>query len=199
MIPDIISKLQQTISNGIKTEAQVVYVLVQIRKILEQQGNAAQQYEYLKFYCDWALHTKLSGRFTQTILQDFNSANIELRNGLELHELPKNLQSQIEQIIKMQKFREELSNFSLANDLPSLDRGGGGWPHFLHLYAKIIKDSPLEMKADNTTVSIEKVIVDVELAQEIQHHQQYYKVKWTIFDRNGSHGTLFVINSFTVN
>ena len=64
----IIVKLEQLLAKGINTEAEALYLMVEIRKLLEQQ-QAKRQYEYLTFHCDWALHATLDGSMTQKILQ----------------------------------------------------------------------------------------------------------------------------------
>ena len=82
MTSEIIRKLGREIRKGITTEAQVVYLIVGIRKLLEQQ-RVGMQYEYLKFYCDWALHSKLEGRTAQKILEPFDAANLRIATRIE--------------------------------------------------------------------------------------------------------------------
>src|SRR5437763_7300734 len=52
MTSDILKKLKKELVTGITTEAQVVYLLAGVRKLLELQ-QAKRQYEHLKFHCDW--------------------------------------------------------------------------------------------------------------------------------------------------
>mgnify|MGYP001574195583 CR=1 FL=1 len=54
---DIKEKLRQELATEIKTEAQAVYILARIRKILEIDG--VRGYGILKFYCNWALHAEI--------------------------------------------------------------------------------------------------------------------------------------------
>jgi hypothetical protein len=51
MTKDIIHKLHNELDAGINSEAQVVYLLTGIRKILERDSHA-NQYGALKFHCD---------------------------------------------------------------------------------------------------------------------------------------------------
>ncbi len=60
MEPEILRKLGALLRDGIEGEPQAVYLMAAIRKLLEQQG-VKQQYYYLNFHCNWALHSKLSG------------------------------------------------------------------------------------------------------------------------------------------
>jgi hypothetical protein len=60
MVDGIKEKLSLELSKPISEESQVVYVLSRIRKILEiDQSSNGGKYSKLKFYCDWALHTKI--------------------------------------------------------------------------------------------------------------------------------------------
>ena len=179
---------------GITTESQVVYLMTGLRKLLEQQ-QAKKQYEYLTFHCDWVLHSKLRGTTAQKVLEQFDLANIHLRTGIELHDLPVDLQREIDGISKMEWFRKELSTFLAANGLPGLETvRRDGWTHFLHLYGKVVEDCPLEMTTNNTAASIEKVTVHLELANQVVETEIFYKITWTVADKNGLSGDIFVIN-----
>lgn len=195
MLNDILGKLRKHLFDGLNTESDVVYFLVQVRKLLELTPN---DYEYLKFHCDWALHTVLSGTMAQTFLAEFDSANLHLRGGgVELHDLPPELQRRIDDISTLHSFKIELYRFLGVQSLPSINEA---WPKFLVLYGRIVKDCPLVMRAANATASIEKVNLAVE---EPEHQpvagQHMHKISWTIHDKNGQTGEIFVINSFMTN
>jgi hypothetical protein len=195
---NIIEKLKAELNKGITTEPQVVYLMAEIRKLLEQQG-AKKQYEYLTFHCDWVLHSKLHGTTAQKILKQFDAANIHLKTGIELHSLPSKLRNEIDRISRMELFTEECSQFLAANGLPSLDTTRpDGWAHFLHLYGKIVEDCPLVMSTKNSAAGIEKVTVHLELANQIVGNEIIYKMTWTVSDKNGLSGEIFVINSFSL-
>src|SRR5690348_10184551 len=104
MEKDIIRKLRREFDKGIETEAQTVYLLACVRKLLEQQ-QAKKQFEYLTFHCDWTLHSKLEGPAAQNILRQFDAANLQFRPGVELRHLPAELRMEIDELSKMEKFR----------------------------------------------------------------------------------------------
>jgi len=196
--PDIIRKLAAELNKGITTEVQALYLMASVRKLLEQQ-QAKKQYEYLTFHCDWALHSKLDGTTAQKILGKFDAANIHLKTGVKLHDLHSGLRSEIDQISKMKPFEQELDQFLQANGLPNLDANrtdGDGWVHFLHLYAQVVQDCPLVMTGKNQSSSIASVTLHVELARRPVEGDVFFKVTWTILDKNGLSGDIFVINSF---
>src|ERR1700688_2050020 len=101
--PDIIKKLEVLLGAGITTETQVVYLMVAIRKLLEQQ-QAKKQYEYLTFHCDWALHSKLEGAMAQKVLKLFDAVNLQHRTGGKLGTLPPEQEGEIHRISKMEYF-----------------------------------------------------------------------------------------------
>jgi len=147
----------------------------------------------------------------KVILRQFDSAHALLRGGkIELDTLPSELRTEIVRISEMKSFREELSQFLAAHDLPSLTQHRrDGWGQFLHLYSKVIEDIPLEVAVkregkQGATISppehISHVTVRCESATEtIKHAAEehvLFSVTWTVHDKNGQSGDIYVVNSF---
>ena len=195
MGPDIKQKISDLIASGIRTEAEAVYLMVQIRKLLE--GGTKEKYIQLKFNCDWAVHTKLSGTTAQWILERFDHANILLRDDGKILDLPTSLKDEIEQITKMSLFKRELDSFLIEYSLPKIEIIQEGWPKFLFFYAMVVEDCPLEIKSANNTSSIQKITISVEKAQKLFEDNQFYKISWNITDKNGAIGEHSVFNSFS--
>jgi hypothetical protein len=108
--PDIIKKLKKEMERGIASEARAVYLLTEVRKLIERD-KAKGAYPNLKFHYDWVLHAKLSGPRAQDILHQFDAAHPLLRDQkLELCDLPPMLLGEINRISKMKSFREELDH-----------------------------------------------------------------------------------------
>ena len=53
-------------------EMEVVYVLVEIRKYLEQSTELRNRHPALNFYCCWAVHSEAAGNGTDRILERFD-------------------------------------------------------------------------------------------------------------------------------
>lgn len=196
---DIISKLTRELDEGITTEVQAVYLLAGIRKIIERD-RVRDQYADLKFHCDWALHSKLEGTAAKDVLRKFDAAHALLREKkVELHDLPADLRAEIDRISKMKSFKEELSRFLETYGLPPLTKKRpDGWPHFLHLYAEVIEDIPLVV-TDTTATGpkhISHVVVHFEEVREDVGGEALFKLTWTVHDKNGQAGSIFIINSF---
>ena len=62
MKPDILAKLAEELRHDITSERQAVYALVELRKLMELNGDGGEKSRYyaLEFYCDWAVHPTLT-------------------------------------------------------------------------------------------------------------------------------------------
>jgi len=195
---DILEKLEKQLNKGIDTEAEASYLLIEIRKFLEQQEPKGD-FPYLKFHCDWIAHPGLAGPMAQKVLRQFDEANIQLRTGIEMDQLPHGLQREIDRLSKFRYFEEELSKFLADNELPGMTaKRNDGWAHFFHLYTKIIEDCPLVMSGKNTTATIDSVTVKFEFAKEPLHGEMLFKVRWIVQDKSGLTGEIYIINGFAV-
>ncbi len=195
----ISAKLQALLAKGISSEAEALYLMVEVRKLLEQQ-QAKKQYEYLTFHCDWALHATLEGATAQKILKRFDAANIHLKAGVKLDDLPGPLRIEIDHISKMRYFEDQLGSFLKANRLPPLETTrADGWIHFVHLYAKIVEGCPLVMTAKNKSASVASVTLKLDLAKPSKRDagEMWFRVRWIVQDKNGKSGEIFVLNSFS--
>ncbi len=190
MIPSICTKMQSLINDGITMECHVVYLLTCIRKILEQE-EPNSEFDLLKFYCDWALHSKLQRRTAQSVLAHFNEGHASLIDTQP------NLPMAIQNISKFSDLIKDIKEFLQAHSVTLSDYSSSDWSKFISLYASVVEDCPLIINANITPASqISRVTAKVEFADVIQSGQKYYKVRWIITDAAGKDGELFVINSF---
>ena len=138
----------------------------------------------------------LSGRAAQDILRKFDAAHPLLKDEqIELRHLP-----EIERISQMRSFEKELCRFLETYRLPTLTKNrSDGWAYFLNLYARVIEDIPLVVQdsAANPVQNIDQVVVHVREAG--LKTDMLFKVTWTIHDKNGQSGEVFIINSFKLN
>jgi hypothetical protein len=200
---DIISKLTAELYGGIKTEVQVVYLLAGIRKIIERD-KIRNQYPDLNFHCDWALHSSLDRAAAKAILREFDAAHALLRGNVKLRGLPHPLRAEIDRISKMRSFETELSQFLTAYGLPQLTKNRpDGWTHFLQLYARVVEDIPLVVSSPAVAKHITHVTVHFDQAREAVSEdplekEMLFRVTWTVHDKNGQSGSIFVINSYAL-
>lgn len=196
MVPDISQKISDQIVKGINTEAEAVYLMVQVRKLLEIYPS--DDYPHLNFHCDWALHPRMDRKPAQKILKLFDDVNVQLRKGVIFKDLPDNLRQEIELVFGMSLFRRELDTFLERHSLPTVNYIKDGWAKFLWLLAKVIEDCPLEIKPANIGSSVQKITIKVDLANTVVEGEQFYKITWMVSDVNGNNGELYVLNSFSV-
>lgn len=190
MTSRLIEKLQAEINTKIRKESQVVYLLAGIRKIFEQENIPSEDYFYLRFHCDWALHSKLDRKPAQYVLRYFNSAHSKLLNGENLTS-----NSDLNKISKMDHFQKELSHFLRAYLITDFSQSPEEWPQFLYLYTRVIEDIPLVIR-DGSSADIQEVVVSVEIAEEAVDENMLFKVTWHVKDKNGKSGTISILNSF---
>jgi hypothetical protein len=129
MKEDIISqKLRRELSNlPIDTEPRVLYVLVEIRKILEHENKNSRD-NLLIFYCDWVVHTKMDRFQSQKIFDIINKDGVESS-----------------QIISFNNLKAELRTFLEEKDLPT-ELVNNYWEPFKENLIDILVDTPIEKK-----------------------------------------------------
>lgn len=108
----------------INSEARVVYILVQIRKLLDHNGNSHP----IRFYCNWALHTELVKKPAQDWL-------LKLSNMTD---------SQVIQVVSLKDLKklskDYLTNNNLNTDLTDVD---DNWSSFHKHLVNILIDTPI--------------------------------------------------------
>ncbi len=154
MRDDIVEKLRQELANGIQTEAQVVYLLVELRKLIEQ-SEEQDRYLSVLFFCDWAVHVQMDRKSALHLLQELDSAMSRATTKGELGEL-------IGRILSMDRFRDELIHALMHFGLPTDPvRTMAGWLSFLPLYLNVITDCPV-LKRNVNLQHINHLVVQVQ-------------------------------------
>lgn len=151
---DIEEKLRVELSRGIQTEAQVVYLLVEIRKLIEHATEPYQNLSVL-FFCEWALHIKMNREGARLLLKEIDDAIGRAATADELAELIGNQ-------LSMDRFREDLIHVLMHHGLPTdAIRTMEGWLSFLPLYLSVITDCPV-LHRDLTLQNINHLMVGVD-------------------------------------
>lgn len=143
--PAIIDKLRTELSHKITTERQVVYILAEVRKLMEVTGEA-DNYFALNFHCCWALHTKMSRDGARRILERFDKAHEEAIAVVppDPYNLSPESQEQVHDTMSYRKFRIQMREYLTAYGLPlDLVDSDLEWVNFLSLYTEVIEECPL--------------------------------------------------------
>lgn len=156
MKPDIVEKLRFEFREPIRSERQVVYILAELRKLMEIDSIARNEadaladssYFALKFHCDWAVHVRLGQSGAQRIVQRFDQYQ-KFMEALMPHGNPGNavdpgFLQELNQSLNLTKFREQLGAYLKSHGLDSaIATDDGQWTEFLVYYTRVIEDAPL--------------------------------------------------------
>lgn len=144
MKPDILTKLAHALAQPVAFEEQVVYILVELRKLIELNGDGAQ-FTALKFHCDWVAHPVLQGSQAQAIVKLFDKYQKLEDAKPGTHGRPDmSFMKQLGPVLTMSNFRNELDAYLRSQQLdPSIPNDNDKWAKFLMHYAGVIEDCPL--------------------------------------------------------
>ena len=142
----IIEKLQAYLANPVVTEAGAVYLLVELRKMLEHDGTK-NKFPVLNFHCNWVVHTKLSdSAVAEKIVRHFDDLPNLLEKVKNKH-IP--ISAEMERLINQQQLRNELRGCLESYGLP-ITPCTDDWIQFSDVLCRVIEDCPLEIRAPST-------------------------------------------------
>ena|SRR2546426_1138790 len=126
-------------------ECHVVYVMVEIRKILDHERSVdaeqTKKHRLLRFYCDWAVHTEKS-RITEeirVIVADiFEAAKDHIENGWM-----REGSSRLMNFAHMKDLQSEMQSFLSDRGISSALVQGDQWVHFVELLVKVLENQPI--------------------------------------------------------
>ncbi len=144
MKPDILTKLAHALAQPVTSEGQVVYIMVELRKLIELNGDGAM-FAALKFHCDWVAHPVLQGLQAQEIVRLFDRYQKLEDNKPLAHGRPDmSFMNQLGPVLTMSDFRNEVDAYLRSQQLDSsIPNGNDKWATFLMHYAGVIEDCPL--------------------------------------------------------
>jgi hypothetical protein len=134
---EVVSKLKTELNKGLRTEAQIVYILSRIRKLIEFEKKKLI-YPYLYFYCDLSLHSEIDKTKKEPrhgILKTFVE-NPENTHRFGFHT----------------DFRNELNLFLVEYGIRRLT--GSRLDRFIFLLGQVIADTPIIINIDNFKYTI---------------------------------------------
>jgi len=144
MKEQIVEKLKNFLSErpSITEEFEVVYIMVELRKLLdrERERSASNSYSLVRFHADWALHTR-KDHITPAMRKIMNNIdkaiNIYPKNG--------NID-----FLLMPEFRKELTKLLEEHDLPNeFCKNDAKWMNFVVALTQILADQPIVNPTDN--------------------------------------------------
>jgi hypothetical protein len=139
---EMVNKLYKFLESRIPfdEECHVLYLLVEIRKILDRDKN--EKYPILRFYCDWSVHTE-KDRITKKMREIMNSIYCDVRVQIQSPALAR-AKSKIIDFMYMEDLQAEMKIFLSEYDLPkTLTSQKNNWLEFVKLLVKILADQPI--------------------------------------------------------
>lgn len=183
----IVEKLRNHLSASVDTECAVVYLMAEVRKILEKTDSQPEPFA-LRMYCHWALHVDLDR--WQTTRRFLLAVDSYVRNNVEGFEPDecfhfKNENDLLREFLYLDTFRKQLGNFLRSCDLPTrLCDEDASWFTFLAAYAGVIEDGTLSAKANDSLVAVERVVFYKGAARSFGNHVPFV-VAWDIKLKDG--------------
>jgi len=143
-------KIQSVLDRRITNELQVVYLLVELRKLMDREQYKDSS---LRMFCNWVVHTSLERRAdgSTNVLREFDELMIEIHERKK--ERPQSIHA------SLGTFRRSLvlafKRFGLS---PRFLDTLAAWKKFFSFYAAIVSDCPIVFTASRTPLKyIERV------------------------------------------
>lgn len=162
MKDDIVRKIKAEVKRGITTESQAVYLMVEVRKLLDKDRmkrdpNSAEPFPVIRHYSDWTVHVSLSFPRAQTIVKLADKLYPNLASGTMTDEE----KAEFSEVFSLDRLREEMTTFMQIKLIPPFSTEG--WNTFLACFLNVIEDCPLVCKGDGATV---KYVDEVFIVQD---------------------------------
>ena len=193
MKDEIIRKLQVFLRSSIEDEYKVVYLLTQIRKVFERDANLGPALPTLRFYCNWALHTKLEHRRT---VQNFLAQVDPILTLQGDHDQA--TQDGFNRLFTLQAFRDELLKFLMSSDINcGLCDDDAEWMSFLSAYSCVVENCEIVVPRPHApphgplNLSVQSISISPARAQGTQlAPSKPYPMDWAITYTDGRQGRL---------
>lgn len=176
----IVEKLRAKLAGAINTEAEVVYFLCEIRKLLDYR-DPSHSPSPLRMFCHWALHVDLERRgTTKPFVQQVDEVVSNLIGGISNHDTFVAEHALITEFASFTTFRIELRKFLDSHRLPvDLCDDDERWFGFLEAYAGVIQDGSLFCQL----TTIERVTF-TKTRSTLQGNKMSFAAKWVLSLRN---------------
>ena len=150
MEDSIIDKLKKFLADHdpIIEECHVVYLIVEIRKLLDRMEGSTGRFQILRFYCDWALHTEKNRRIDviASIVQGIEDTILrghKFSNGLFLPSGDSHIK-----FIYKEELQKNMNDFFLEHRLPVSIFAKEKWERFVFTLIQVLIDQPIILNGE---------------------------------------------------
>jgi hypothetical protein len=139
-------KLSQELGQTITSERQVVYILVELRKLLEKKGLLKEErFRALRFCCDWTVHSRLDRDTAKIITELFDRYETLYRQepiGVSQAGIP-----ELVEFCEHSRFRQQFITACQAVDIATdTICNDDWWREFLAQFLEVVRDIRVEAK-----------------------------------------------------
>ena len=178
--PEITAKLRRALSKLPKNEKEVVWILVEIRKLLDHTGDKTK-YFWLRFFCDWACHIKMERKAAKELMERLDS-ELDVIIG-------RTPRVGMQRPPTLHTFRREFEAFLKEKGLyAGIDYNRLDWIVFLRYYARVVADCPVVCQANKLKHIDEVVLVPYGKSSDPKAlpsgHKFKFGIKWSL-KKNG--------------
>ena len=180
----IVMKLNAVMAEPVDNECKVVYVMCQVRKLLEHVLASRRPFA-LNMYCHWAVHVDLHGKDTIAIFLKQLDAYVD---GFLVG--PEDLSASHQMVLDLvvlDTFRSQLRDFLRESGIRTdLTDGDALWNEFVKHYAGVIEDGSLSFDLENHGLKHVKQVRFVKSRDAVgEHPQMPFDMTWSIALLNG--------------
>lgn len=178
----IIGKLRAHLAGSVDTECKVVYLLCEVRKLLDKQRPDPMPFA-LRLYCHWAVHVDLSRpSTTMPFLEKVDDYVFNKLNAEETNEMIVAEEALFREFVYLETFRKELSQFLAFHRLStSLCDEDALWFAFLAAFAGVIEDGSLTcVSRDPDRLRIVKRVTFTKGREWRRDGHVPFRLKWDI-------------------
>jgi hypothetical protein len=139
----IVEKLDQETRLVLRRESQVLYIVAEIRKVIEhERERAPTAYEVLELFCNWALHIRISRKSNAERIRLFFAA-FDMKDGMSMHDFFRT--EFFNRMMQLSVLRCEMRRFLMDHGLPcTLVNEHKSWSAFIYLYTSIVSEVPMQ-------------------------------------------------------
>jgi len=141
---EIVEKLNKHLDRNLNSESDVLYIMVQARKLLEQIEHGSAKFPVLVFYANWVVHSCLDKKHPgrKAMLDHINMAAFVVSH-LDTRDASFHVPAQISKAISFYPLRKNMDSFFREAAISMGIFSNKTWRKFITLLVGIIIDIPL--------------------------------------------------------
>ncbi|MDD4989753.1 MAG: hypothetical protein PHW31_00355 [Candidatus Pacebacteria bacterium] len=150
---EIIEKLNKFLleHSPLTEECQVVYLMVEIRKILDHKRSSIQKntFPLIRFYCDWIVHTektKITNEMRMIMNRVFHDAKSQVENSVTAQVMPS-----VIQFAYMEDLHKEMEQFLGEYNISVALVNKDSWLQYVQLLVKVLENQPIKDPTSDVT------------------------------------------------